>query len=92
MTISLLKSKAVCGEFWREPVSTIVYILNIAPIKSIVDKTPYKAYFDLKPRVNQFCVFGCIARVKVLTLHFPKLADQSKPLMFIGYGMNTKGY
>jgi hypothetical protein len=64
-------------------VSTSVYLLNRAPTKSIIGKTPYKAYYDCK---------ASVAHVKVVTLHLSKLTDRSKQMVFIDYDMNTKGY
>ncbi|KAE8723501.1 hypothetical protein F3Y22_tig00012370pilonHSYRG00100 [Hibiscus syriacus] len=64
MARSLLKSMGVPGEFWGEAVSTAVYLLNRAPTRSIVGKTPYEAYYN----------------------------HRSKPMVFIGYDLNTKGY
>ena len=92
MARSLLKSMGVPGGFWGEAVSTAVYLLNRAPTKSVVGKTPYEAYYDRKPSVDHFRIFGCLAHVKVVTPHIPKLADRSKQMVFIGYDMNTKGY
>jgi hypothetical protein len=92
MARSLLKSKSVPGEFWGEAVSTTIYLLNRAPTKSLVDKTPYEAYYNRKPRVEHLRIFGCIAHVKIVTPHLQKLADRSRPMVFIGYDMNTKGY
>jgi transposase InsO family protein len=92
MARSLLKSMGVPTEFWGEAVSTVVYLLNRAPTKSIIGKTPYEAYYDRKPSVIHLRVFGCVAHVKVVTPHFSKLTDRSKQMVFIGYDMNTKGY
>lgn len=92
MARSLLKSMGVLGEFWGEAVSTAVYLLNRAPTKSVVGKTPYEAYYDRKPSVNHLRIFGCLAHVKVVKPHLSKLADRSKQMVFIGYDMNTKGY
>jgi hypothetical protein len=92
MTTSLLKSMGVPAEFWGEAVSTTVYLLNRAPTKSVISKTLYEAYYDRKPSIDHLRVFGCVAHVKVVTLHLSKLTDRSKQMVFIGYDMNTKGY
>ena len=92
MARSLLKSMGVPGEFWGEAVSTAVYLLNRAPTKSIIGKTPYEAYYNRKPTVDHFRIFGCVGHVKDVTPHLSKLADRSKPMVFIGYDSNTKGY
>jgi hypothetical protein len=92
MARSLLKSMGVPAEFWGEAVSTTVYLLNRAPTKSVISKTPYEAYYTRKPSVVHLRVFGCVAHVKVVTPHLSKLTDRSKQMVFIGYDMNTKGY
>ncbi|KAL6311032.1 hypothetical protein AAG906_015921 [Vitis piasezkii] len=76
----------------RSSVSTAIYLLNRAPTKNIIGKTPYEAYYNRKPTVDHFRIFGCVGHVKDVTPHLSKLADRSKPMMFIGYDSNTKGY
>lgn len=58
----------------------------------VIDKIPYEAYYDRKPKVDHFYVFGCLAHVKVLTLHLSKLTYCRKPMVFIDYDMNTQDY
>ncbi|KAL6348524.1 hypothetical protein AAG906_013144 [Vitis piasezkii] len=77
MARSLLKSMGVLDEFWGEAVSTAVYLLNRAPTKSIIGKTPYEAYYNRKPTVDHFRIFGCVGHVKDVTPHLSKLAHQA---------------
>ncbi|KAE8689063.1 hypothetical protein F3Y22_tig00110944pilonHSYRG00016 [Hibiscus syriacus] len=44
------------------------------------------------PTVDHFRIFGCVGHVKDVTPHLSKLTDRSKPMVFIGYDSNTKGY
>ena len=44
MARCLLKGKGVPGELWGEAVSTVVYLLNRAPTRSLKMKTPYEAW------------------------------------------------
>jgi hypothetical protein len=44
-----MKSKGILGEFLKDVVSTTVYLLNRATTKSVINKTPYEAYYDKKP-------------------------------------------
>jgi hypothetical protein len=82
---SLLKSMGIPSEFWGEAVSTAVYLLNGATTKSVINKTTYEANYGKKPSVGHLCIVGCIAHVKDVTPHLPKLADRSKPMVFIRY-------
>lgn len=92
MARSLLKSMEVPGEFWGEAVSIAIYLLNRAPTKGVTGKTPYGAYHNRKSSVDHFRIFGCVGHVKDVTPNLSKLADRSKPMVFIGYDSNTKGY
>jgi hypothetical protein len=77
MARSLLKSMEVPSKFWREAVSTAVYLLNRAPTKSITSKTPYEAYHNRKSFVDHFRIFGCMGHVKMLHLIFQNLQTEA---------------
>jgi hypothetical protein len=92
MARNMMKSKGMPGRFWGEAVSTTVYLLNRAPTKSVVDMTPYEAWYGRKPSVDHLCTFGCVAHVKTVTGHTSKLADRSTPMVMISYEAGTKAY
>jgi hypothetical protein len=92
MTHSMMKSKGMPGRFWGEAVSTAVYLLNRAPIKSVVGMTPYEAWYGHKPSVDHLGTFGCVAHVKTVAGHTNKLADRSTLMIMIGYEAGTKAY
>ncbi len=94
MARSLLKSKNLPGTFWGEAVSTAVYLLNRAPTKAVIGKTPYEAIYGRKPNVSHLRTFGCVAHVKTAEPHLSKLADRSTKMVFIGYerSSGTKAY
>src|ERR1041385_1846755 len=94
MARSLLKSKNMPGVFWGEAVTTAVYLLNRAPTKAVIGKTPYEAIYGRKPSVSHLRTFGCVAHVKTTEPHLSKLADRSTKMVFIGYERNsgTKAY
>lgn len=85
MAKSLLKSKSMPSYFWGEAVTTVVYLLNHAPTKSIIRKTPYEAWFQRKPNVHHSRTFGYLVHVKPVTPFPKKLADQSTPMILLGY-------
>jgi hypothetical protein len=54
--------------------------------------TPYEAWYGRKPSVDHLCTFRCVAHVKTVAEHLSKLADQSTPMVMIGYEAGTKAY
>ena len=73
MTPAILKNKNLPKVFWGEAVSTAVYLLNRAPIKSLEGKTPYEGWTGRQPSVEHLKVFGCIVFVKTLGKSLRKL-------------------
>jgi transposase InsO family protein len=65
MARSMMKAKAVLAWLWGEAVMTAVFLLNRAPTRSLVGRTPYEAWYGQKPAVHFLRVFGCVAHVKV---------------------------
>nr|XP_004498131.1 uncharacterized protein LOC101502871 [Cicer arietinum] len=58
MAKSMLMGKKMPHRFWREAVSTAVYILNRCPTKRLDTRTPEEAWTGRKPIVNDLRVFG----------------------------------
>ena len=61
MARSMLQHKNLPKNLWAEAVSTTLYILNRSPTKVVLNMTPYEAWFNRKPTVDHFKVFGCVA-------------------------------
>jgi hypothetical protein len=55
---SMLKAMDLTGWFWGEAVSTVVYLLNGAPTKSVQGISPLEVLFGKKPAVHHLKVFG----------------------------------
>ena len=45
--------------FWADAINAICYILNRALIRHILKKTLYELYFERKPNISHFHIFGC---------------------------------
>ena len=88
----MLKSMNVPARFWGEAVSTVVYVLNRCPTKSLDNVTPFEAWHKKKPNVSHLRTFGCVAHVKQNGSGINKLSDRSSKMLFIGYESGTKGY
>ncbi|GAA0183622.1 hypothetical protein LIER_31000 [Lithospermum erythrorhizon] len=54
--------------------------------------TPYEAWSWMKPSVDNFRVWGCLAHVHVLKIGRSKLDDRSSICIFLGVSEGTKGY
>ena len=92
MVRSMLKDKNLPHELWGEAVNTGVCILYRAPTRRLDGATPYEVWTRVKLNVEHFRVFGSLCHVKVLEGKLKKLQDRSKPMVFIGYEVGTKGY
>ena len=92
MARCLLKSMNVPPRFWREAVTTAVYILNRSPTKSLQGQTPYQAWYGKKPGVKHLRTFGCTAFAKIVGPGSGKLTDRSVRGIFLGYEPGSKAY
>ncbi|KAG6470938.1 hypothetical protein ZIOFF_072026 [Zingiber officinale] len=92
MARSMLKGKGLPNKFWAEAVNTTVYILNRSPTKAVQNRTPFEAWYDRKPVVNQLKVFGCVAYARMLPQNREKFDEKGEKFIFIGYSDESKGY
>lgn len=86
----MMKGMNMSGKFWGQAMTTVVYILNCAPTKSVVGMTPYEAWCKWKPVVHHLCTFRCVTHMKKIGGHVGKLMDQSSSMIFIGYVSGSK--
>ena len=63
MVRSMLSGKEVPKEFWPEAINWSIYVLNRSPTLAVKDITPEEAWSGIKPCVDHFRVFGCVAHV-----------------------------
>lgn len=66
-------------------------MLNRLPIRSLTGKTPYESWTGNKPNIEHLHVFGCIAHVKVPSVHTNKFDDRSEMMIYLGREPGTKG-
>ena len=74
--------------FWGYALEMAAFTLNRAPSKS-VETTPYKLWFDKKPKLSFLNVWGCDAYVK--KLQPDKLKPKSEKYVFVGYQRKLLG-
>ena len=96
MTRALLLDSKVPKYFWLEAVATSIYLLNRLPTRTLSMKSPLQALsslatvpstLSLKPRV-----FGCSVFVHIPKNDRTKLSPCALKCVFVGYGINQKGY
>ncbi|KAJ0625451.1 putative RNA-directed DNA polymerase [Helianthus annuus] len=96
MTRAFLIESKVPKFFWPEAVASSVYLINQLPTKILELKTPIQALekfakipppLTLEPRI-----FGCSAFVHIPKTNRTKLDPCAEKCVFVGYGVNQKGY
>lgn len=89
---SMLKEKGLRNDYWAEAVNIAIYILNRSPIKAVMNKTPYEAWYKQKPHVHILKVFGCIAYELIPAQDREKLYGKGEKYISIGYSDESKGH
>ena len=63
---TMLSEAKLSDGYWRESISTIVYILNRGQLRVNSKKTPYELWYGRSPSVKYFRVFGSKCYIKNL--------------------------
>ncbi|RVW23197.1 Retrovirus-related Pol polyprotein from transposon TNT 1-94 [Vitis vinifera] len=92
MVRSMLSNKNIPKTFWPEAVNWTIYVLNRCPTLAVKNVTPEKAWSGVKPSVDHFWVFGCIAHVHVPEEMRTKLDNRSITCVILGVSEESKGY
>lgn len=96
ITRSVMIESRIPTFLWPEAVATSVFLLNRLPTKILNMKTPLDvlsnqtnipAPLNLSPKV-----FGCSVYVHIHKHERTKLSPCAKKCVFVGYGINQKGY
>ncbi|RZB46408.1 Retrovirus-related Pol polyprotein from transposon TNT 1-94, partial [Glycine soja] len=90
MAQSMLQHKNLPKNLWAEVVSTTIYILNRSPTKVVLNMTPYEAWFNRKPTVDHFKVFGCVAYSHIPKENREKLDEKEKSASLSAIVTNLK--
>lgn len=92
MTRCLLYEKDLPKEFWAEAANTSVFLLNRLPTRVLEMKTPFEAWFDVKPILRNLKVFGCLCFSHIPQVKRDKLGEKAEPRIFVGYSLVSKAY
>ncbi|CAL2236260.1 unnamed protein product [Prunus armeniaca] len=92
MVRSMLYDKNIPKNFWPEAVNWTIHVLNRCPTLAVKDVTPEETWSGVKPLVDHFQVFGCIAHVHVPEERRTKLDNRSITCVLLGVSEESKGY
>lgn len=92
MVRSILTNKNMRKVFWAEATNWVYDVLNRSPTTAVKVKTPHKAWSGLKPSVQHFRVFGCLAYTYIPDVKRTKLDDNSLVNILVGVSEESKGY
>lgn len=85
----IIQSK-LSHQFWAEAVNTASYIRNRCP--TVHGRTPYEIWYQKKPKVDHFKVFGSDVYVLNKQPGKDKFEPRSLKCYFLGYSNESKGY
>jgi hypothetical protein len=89
---SMMYNAGLDKKFWAEAVCTAVMIRNRSPTVAVDNMTPYECFYEKKPDVSHFRVFGCKAYMHVPKENRRKWDSKTKKCIFVGYSITSKGY
>ena len=78
--------------FWSEALSTMVYIQNRSPTKTLRESLLMKRWRGTKPDVSSLGVFRSCAYAHVPRVESRKLNSKTRRCVLLGYRTNKKGY
>jgi transposase InsO family protein len=90
-TRALLFNAQLPAPFWIVAVAAAVHVLNRTVRGQRRTATPHEMVTGYKPLVGHLRVFGCDAFVHVKDAQ-GKLAERSKPMLFVGYEPSRMAY
>ena len=86
-----MMEKNVALKYWREAVSTTVYILNRVQVKKDTNATPFELWYGHSPNAKHFKIFGCKCYIYKDSRN-EKFDAKSEEGIFLGYSIRSKSY
>ena len=82
---SFLSETGLPKPIWGEAISTMVYLKNLSPTKTLKDKTPFQAYYNKVPEIGHLRALGCKVFSHIPKEKTKKLDDRSRKGYLVGY-------
>ena len=92
MVRSMIYAKKLPKSFLPKVVNWTVHVLNRSSTLVVKNKTLEEAWSGVKPSVEHFKIFGCIAHVHVPDNNLTKLAYKSLSCVLLGVSEESKAY
>ena len=89
---SMLSESGLPKRFWAEALATATYLRNRSPTVAVNGMTPIEAWSGTKPNVAHLRVFGSLCFAHIPKDERKKLDSKAQEAVFLGYGLETKGY
>lgn len=80
-----VECQSIAKYFWAKVVLIVADLPNLSPTHAVFSKTPHKAWFGMKQRVNHLRVFGCVAYRHIAIQNLQKLDKRAQMGSFVGY-------
>jgi transposase InsO family protein len=93
--VSMLYESGLPTAFWGKALAAFIHTSNRVSTSALPDMTPHQSFYESKPDLSMFCVWGCTAYVLIqrdkrslgsLATHMEKCGG------FIGYPQCYKGW
>ena len=89
---SMLSQAALPRFLWADAARAFIYVHNHSPSNTRGFKTPCELWTGKTPSVSHLRTWGCLAYVHVQKDERPALSPHAKPMIFIRYAAEQKGY
>lgn len=89
---TLLQAAGLPLSLWPLSCYASVYSRNRAPTTTICDRTPFEAWYGVKPNLLHMRRFGCPAYDHVRREDRAKMAAKAERRTFVGYALDSSGY
>jgi hypothetical protein len=92
MAKTMLLDAQLSHGYWAEAINTASYIRNRLPSRALQNRSPTEVWYERKPNVSNFRVFGCIAYAHISKKHRSKFDSNIIKSRMLGYCTYSKGY
>ncbi|RDX85061.1 hypothetical protein CR513_33797, partial [Mucuna pruriens] len=89
---TVLNKRQVPKVFWSEVVRWCVHIQNKSSTLVVDQRIPEETWSGVKPRVDYFRIFGCVAHAHIPDQKRNKLDDKGKRCVFLRVSDESKAY
>ncbi|KAL8108292.1 hypothetical protein AgCh_024661 [Apium graveolens] len=89
---ALFFQSKVPEKYWGECIICVAYLINMMPLQSIGNLTPYFKLYKSDTSLDHIRNFGCLCYIATTKSHRTKFDLRAVPGVFLGYTSSQKGY